>query len=320
MKIKELLSLCKQNAIFNIRPETPVQDVAKQLRQHNVGALLVTDANGAMRGVISERDLVRAFAEDTTISGLAARDLMTEKVISCSVDDDAIETMARLNELNIRHVPVLDEGQAAAMLSIRDFEHACKAMQSQATTDGLTGLTNRRAFDEKLHDEFALHQRFSAPMSIAFFDLDRFKSVNDTFGHAVGDEVLNGISRILEREIRSFDCLARVGGEEFAILFPHTRIEDATNAVQRIVETVAATPIPTTAGSLQVTISAGLSRSTVADTDGSEILLRADKLMYQAKDAGRNCMKDDSDEDMAVLQSGSWPAVIRVTSGAPGRA
>ena len=123
MNTLELLSHCKQEILYDICPQASSQELAKKLQSCNVGALLVTDGDRNLLGVISERDLARAIAEHSVaVIDQTVEALMTRSVISCSVHDDAVDTMARLNDLNIRHFPVLDGGRAIAMSSIRDFE------------------------------------------------------------------------------------------------------------------------------------------------------------------------------------------------------
>ena len=138
MTIQELLGLFNQEAIFCIRPHVSSRELARELKACSVGALLVTDESRNLLGVVSERDLARAFADHgTSVIDHTADALMTRDVISCSVHDDAVETMARLNDLRVRHIPVLDAGQAIAMLSIRDFEYAFKAFQEHPSTPAL---------------------------------------------------------------------------------------------------------------------------------------------------------------------------------------
>lgn len=291
MKIQELLGFCSQELLFDIRPSASSQELATKLRECNVGALLVTNEDRTLKGVVSERDVTRAFAEHgLKVTEQTAETLMTEEVISCCLEDDVVETMTRINNLNIRHIPVLDRGRAIAMLSIRDFEYAFKSLQKQALTDSLTGLSNRRAFEENLHSEFELHRRFEAPLSIAIFDVDHFKRCNDTYGHSVGDQLLSGLARVMQRERKTTEVVARVGGEEFAILFPRTRALDAARMAEHVVSQVGLAQISTSVGKIPVTISGGLSVMRQWDKTPSDVLQRADALLYKAKDAGRNCL------------------------------
>ena len=298
MDIQGLLGLCEQETLFDIRPQASSRELAAELKKCNVGALLVTDESRNLLGVVSERDLARAFANHgTSVIDQTAEALMTRDVISCSVHDDAVETMARLNDLKIRHIPVLDDGRAIAMLSIRDFEYALKSLQEQALTDALTGLSNRRAFEEILCSEFDLHRRFDAPLSIAMFDVDHFKRCNDTYGHSVGDQLLSGVAQIMQGDREADAFIARFGGEEFAVLFPETHILDATQEAERIIASVGDADIPTSAGKVRITISGGVSMLQQPDRAGSDVVRRADALLYEAKGAGRNCLKSDVGAD-----------------------
>ena len=299
MDILELLAHCNQEALFDICPQASSHELASKLTACNVGALLVTDEDRNLLGVVSERDLARAFAaHGVSVIDLTAEALMTRNVISCSVHDDAVETMARLNDLNIRHMPVLDGGRAIAMLSIRDFEYAFQTLQEQALTDALTGLSNKRAFEENLRSEFELHQRFEAPLSIAMFDVDHFKRCNDTYGHSVGDQLLSGLADVLRRDREADGHVARVGGEEFAILFPHTHVLDAAQEAECIIANVGNAEIPTSAGNIAITISGGVSMLRQPDFAGADVLRRADALLYEAKEAGRNCVKFEGGDNI----------------------
>lgn len=315
MKIRELLRFCHQGHLFDIPPSATSRDVAETLKDRNVGALLVISDDREVLGIVSERDLARAFAEDgEAMTKKSVVDLMTRDIEVCAMDDDVVETMGRLNRLNIRHMPVVEDGRALAMLSIRDFEHACAVLQDQAKTDALTGLANRRVFEDSLDTEFRLHQRFTAPMSIAVFDIDHFKSVNDTYGHAVGDQILRAVALTLRNTVRSFDVVARIGGEEFSILFPHTPLSDAVTAAKRVVAEIEATKFDTDAGVVPITISGGLSMIQGRDGAGSDIMRRADSLLYKAKDDGRNRLVVDEERGSDALFTGAWPASVRVAT------
>lgn len=148
----------------------------------------------------------------------------------------------------------------------------------RATTDPLTGLLNRGAFEECLADAV------TGPLSLALFDLDHFKDVNDRQGHHVGDAVLRELGRRMRASSREADTLARVGGEEFVVLMPGTGLAAAVAAAERIRELVAATPF--TPGG-PCTISCGVAERRPGD-DGPTLMLRADRALYSAKGAGRN--------------------------------
>lgn len=156
-----------------------------------------------------------------------------------------------------------------------------------ATTDSLTGLLNRRRFLEAGSAELDRAGRFRHPASLIMFDVDHFKAVNDTLGHAVGDMVLSTLARVAGETLRGVDVLGRIGGEEFAALLPETEIQDAVYAAERLRAAVESMEIVAGKMPLSVTISLG-----VAQWDGTEnlesLLNRADAALYRAKEAGRN--------------------------------
>ncbi|MFO0580979.1 MAG: diguanylate cyclase [Anaeromyxobacter sp.] len=157
-----------------------------------------------------------------------------------------------------------------------------------ATTDGLTGLQNHRTFQARLDDVLAQAERYGKRAALLLCDIDHFKSVNDTYGHPVGDVVLRGVAQVLAKEARTVDVVARYGGEEFAIIMPETDAAGAAVIAERIRERVAARTFETEQGPLKVTLSLGVA-GYPGDADRRATLLeRADACLYQAKRGGRN--------------------------------
>ena len=166
-------------------------------------------------------------------------------------------------------------------------KHEADALVAEARTDALTGLKNRRSFDEELHRQFAQRQRQGIVFSLLLIDLDHFKQVNDTHGHLAGDLVLQSVARLLTKTLREMDLVYRFGGDEFAVICPGSRLHEAATAAERIRQTVEKTPVLLKDSNTSVTLSVG-----VAEVDGSEVaggmLQRADEALYAAKHAGRN--------------------------------
>lgn len=152
-------------------------------------------------------------------------------------------------------------------------------------TDPLTGAGNRRMLMLRLQDEIQRAQRYRRPLSVAFFDLDHFKRINDTYGHDVGDTVLIQVARTLGASVRQSDHVARFGGEEFVVLLTETGLDEALPLVERMRAAVAAMSIPEWPG--HITLSAGLAQWQEAES-GETLLRRADQALYRAKGAGRN--------------------------------
>ncbi len=180
---------------------------------------------------------------------------------------------------------VREEGKLRAMalsLSARSetLEHA-------ALTDGLTGMQNRRYFDDALKEYIVEFRRIGRPVGLMILDLDHFKQVNDTHGHDVGDEVLRAVANCLKNMTRYHDVAARLGGEEFAVVTPNMDAELLERFAERIRKAIAAMPVMAGNARLRITTSVGL-----AVWDGKEaaedFYRRADKQLYEAKRLGRN--------------------------------
>jgi len=164
------------------------------------------------------------------------------------------------------------------------------AIRRQVVTDHLTGLYNRRYFTKRAEEEIQRALRHQAPLGLLMADVDHFKRVNDTYGHATGDRVLQAVAGVLREALRSTDVCARYGGEEFAVLLPHTPGENAYHVAERIRSTLGQTRytglgLPADAS---VTISVGIATCPGDATDLDELLELTDKALYRAKGAGRD--------------------------------
>lgn len=160
-----------------------------------------------------------------------------------------------------------------------------QALQS-ATTDPLTGVKNRTAMDTSMKREIGLANRHNTPLSLILFDLDHFKSVNDQFGHLIGDQVLRDVAKVAEDTIRDSDIIFRYGGEEFLVLLSGTRISGATLLAERVRNNIERLQIFPEL-EMNITASFGVV-SLVADENAESLFKRADTALYQAKHNGRN--------------------------------
>lgn len=163
-------------------------------------------------------------------------------------------------------------------------------LRDQANKDGLTRLLNKRFFMQRLGLLINQAEREARPMSIFIFDIDHFKTYNDTQGHLAGDEVLRNVARVLEQSLRPGDIPCRYGGEEFLVAMPDTDKPDALRAADRIRDAIASHPFPHAASQPlgRLTISGGVAALRLDGTDSTELIRHADQALYQAKAGGRN--------------------------------
>jgi diguanylate cyclase (GGDEF)-like protein len=161
-------------------------------------------------------------------------------------------------------------------------------LRHRSRHDGLTGLLNRRAVEEAMELQIQRSRRTGESFSALMLDLDHFKSINDRFGHAVGDRALKHAAALLKSGVREVDCLARFGGEEFLVLMPGATLETAHPVAERLRELLAAHPLPVEAASEPLSVSIGIAQWADAAEDASRLLMRADAALYQAKQQGRD--------------------------------
>lgn len=190
---------------------------------------------------------------------------------------------------SIRELQVLNDAAVALARSYQELAAMRRQLDHLAHTDDLTGLANRRMFQERAAQMLELGKRYGHPCSIIVFDIDHFKTVNDRFGHEGGDLVLRTLGAYLRGVARNVDLVARVGGEEFAMVLPHTPMEVAQVAAARLCERVAGLHIAMPDGQmLQFTASFGVAQARGTDNDLPALMHRADQALYRAKALGRN--------------------------------
>ncbi|MEA2646186.1 MAG: hypothetical protein QOE92_1269 [Chloroflexota bacterium] len=166
-----------------------------------------------------------------------------------------------------------------------------ESTERESLSDPLTGLANRRFLQEIMLRELRRAQRSNQPVSLIIADIDHFKGVNDTYGHNVGDEVLEQVAGIMLSSVRATDFVIRYGGEEFVILQPETRAADAATVADKLRKTIGDTIMESTSRpgvTLKVTISAGIAAFPIDGQTGEQVILKADKALYWAKQNGRN--------------------------------
>jgi diguanylate cyclase (GGDEF)-like protein len=179
--------------------------------------------------------------------------------------------------------------QLALALNIAK-EH--QKIQALASTDALTGLYNRRAFNEMLDKELRRSSRYQKPLSLIMLDIDAFKEINDSFGHKTGDNVLKSLAVCLQGAIRDTDFLARYGGDEFAVILPETKAEEASVLAERLQQTVKDSPVTVNGSYRNITLSMGVTDiSSATRVSEDELINRVDKVLYLSKERGGNSVE-----------------------------
>lgn len=181
------------------------------------------------------------------------------------------------------------------------MRRAQRQLEELASRDGLTGVLNRRALEERLKKAFTYFLRRRAPLSLAMLDLDHFKRINDNYGHQAGDDVLREAARRVTSVVREYDTVGRYGGEEFLVLLPDTATEEATAIAERVRQSIAEAPMETRdGGMIHASVSVGLATAH-AEFCGNvkDVIESADAALYRAKRGGRNRVEHGVGEGIA---------------------
>lgn len=196
----------------------------------------------------------------------------------------AHSTIDKLTEEEIGYICELTKQSSVTIERANTYSEILQ----NATMDALTGLNNRRQFEVRLGEQFAIANRQNTPLCAIMIDIDFFKKFNDTYGHAVGDMVLKTTANVIKNELREYDIPSRYGGEEFCILLPHTNIEEAQIVAERLRSAVENTKVEISENvSVNMTISVGLAELDIKDM-AEDLYMKADSALYKAKEGGRN--------------------------------
>lgn len=217
------------------------------------------------------------------LTGSMAQDVTSAvKALRLGAHDYLTKSPANVDEV------ILTVARAVESKRLKEAnQRLVRELQTLSQTDALTGVPNRRAFDEALAREIARARRHGQPLGMVLLDIDRFKRINDTYGHQTGDQVLHSFARAVASSLREGDTLYRYGGEEFAVILPSTGLTGATKAAARIVAVVAGRSIQVGASAVRMTASAGVACLS-ATQDQAKLVAEADAALYEAKSNGRN--------------------------------
>ena len=261
--------------IRRIRIPGAVGYVAKSVREHT--AVLIQDVHAqptSMGGLDGEiKDVRSAIVAPLMIKGMVLGAISLEST-----------QVSAFDESDLRLLVSFADTATAAIQNAR--LHA--EVQKLAITDSLTGLYNRRGLFELGQREVERARRYKRPLVAIMMDVDRFKFINDYYGHTAGDQVLQTVAKRCSDNMRRIDILGRLGGDEFTFLLPETDMFTASNVAERVRQTVAERPVAAEETTINVSVSLGVARATSATPDLEVLISRADAAMYVAKREGRN--------------------------------
>lgn len=184
-----------------------------------------------------------------------------------------------------------DGGRMLTYTDVTDLVQQADRLEELATTDGMTALFNRRHFLSLMEVEWERHRRYGNSLSLLMIDIDKFKRVNDAYGHDAGDQVIVEIAKLCNTQKRQCDVAARFGGEEFMMLLPETAIADAMGVAERLRQSIATRPVKAGERMLKITVSIGVAEALSSMTDAFDMIRHADRALYAAKHDGRNLVR-----------------------------
>jgi two-component system cell cycle response regulator len=273
----------------------PQQLLIRYANPHAQALLRLDGASGTLPE-LDDRSSELSFDFEPLAQWLqSGRDTYSEEVEITAMDHIGQWVLASIHPISLR-------GESLSLLTLQDrneLKSQAQALQDKTLqldallgTDPLTQLQNRYAAQQALRHEINRCQRYGQPMSLICFDLDHFRGFNQRHGHEAGDQVLQAVARELKASTRATDLCARIGGEEFMVIFTNTPLTHAYKVMERIREKMARTILPMTEES--VSFSGGMTGWQLGDTP-EEMELRADRLLQHAKNSGRNCLLTDQD-------------------------
>jgi diguanylate cyclase len=279
-------------------------------------------ANNAARATMAVqqlRDLAQNVASDVgahnTLVGNISDQLGALKDGGGAGGEAVREAVTKMLEANKKLQTRLEDAERKIQVQAEEI----RTQQSEARTDALTKLSNRRAFDACLEESIEKFRSDGRPFSLLIFDVDHFKQFNDTHGHLAGDEVLRHVGRTLARTVKHGDLPCRYGGEEFAIVMTNTAAADAQVAAERVRRAIEGMAVPFSGKTLRVTASIGMAECTAGE-DPPQLVRRADDGVYASKKAGRNCSHwHNGVECIPINAPGKQPAAKPLEPAAPAK-
>jgi diguanylate cyclase (GGDEF)-like protein/PAS domain S-box-containing protein len=297
------------DAIFTIVPSGEIEGLnpaAARLVGNDQAALLGTPFANLLAGSYSLEYAAHfdRYREQGSLQILG----VTREVLGRRGDGSVFAMDLALSEMGLGDERLL----IAVARDISERKKAESQLRHLAEHDPLTGLANRRRFEEELSRQIAYGQRSGDPAAVLVLDLDNFKYVNDTLGHKAGDELIRRVATVIAERVRASDTLARIGGDEFAVLLRGADRDGARTAATGVLDAIRREPFVLEGQRVRVTTSIGLAMVGAEELTEDEVLARADQAMYQAKDGGRDRVDEYSPEERQEIEAGrTWSERVR---------
>jgi|GEM_PF-1957999 len=260
-----------------------VDKTAELLKMEEGYLFLKNNATGELELVVARSIQAKNLEKDAGENFPVRIPLKIDKVLAGEVRLGGRKDFTP-DEVEKRMISILTNQFALALERLKLY----KLMEEQSTTDGLTGVFNRRHFYEILAKETQRARRYRQRLSLMIMDIDNLKEINDCYGHLVGDAIIKNITGILKDIVRETDVVARYGGDEFVILMPDTDKKQAVNAAVRVLDEIRGHTFEVDAVRLRVTLSAGVAGYSVKDMGESDLVKKADEALYRAKGEGKD--------------------------------
>ena len=290
--------------ILSVDNDATLKEVADFMNSHKTSVVLVRNKNHGYIGVVTDADFTHKVAvKEYSVNTTTIESIMSAPIKAVDGSMFMADANGIIHQSGIRHLAVTENGEFIGLLSAMNFFEYYKDVEEHlsnlAIHDGLTGIYNRRYFDETLAREWKRTMREKAPLSLIMLDIDYFKKYNDTYGHQAGDECLRQVATTISGALRRpADMAARYGGEEFVVVLPNLKLEDSAKFGETIRAKIEALKMAHKQSDANpfITVSLGIASVVPSSISSYEELVgAADKALYSAKNKGRNrvCVAQD---------------------------
>ena len=290
--------------ILSVDNDATLKEVADFMNSHKTSVVLVRNKNHGYIGVVTDADFTHKVAvKEYSVNTTTIESIMSAPIKAVDGSMFMADANGIIRQSGIRHLAVTENGEFIGLLSAMNFFEYYKDVEEHlsnlAVHDGLTGIYNRRYFDETLAREWKRTMREKAPLSLIMLDIDYFKKYNDTYGHQAGDECLRQVATTISGALRRpADMAARYGGEEFVVVLPNFKLENSAKFGETIRAKIEALKMEHKQSDANpfITVSLGIASVVPSSISSYEELVgAADKALYSAKNKGRNrvCVAQD---------------------------